>query len=128
MTRRIIQIEPTDSQWEVIDELFGLAAPFVAAVTDEHGAPTGELWVERIVDDSEVRLYTVQPDGSYVYEELSGGLHHGWTRNDEAGTRSRRTAMADAMAFGLTEVEQQCGVSEDAALRRNGRDLLIDCG
>lgn len=73
MTRRIIQIEPTDSQWVVIDELFGLAAPFVAAVTDEHGAPTGKLWVERIVDDSEVRLYTVQPDGSYVYDERSGG-------------------------------------------------------
>lgn len=82
---RVIHIEPTGEQWATIDELTAPGTPFVAAVTDEQGGPTGELWLERIIDDSEVRLYTVQPDGSYACEELSDGLHRGWTRYDEDG-------------------------------------------
>lgn len=85
MARRIIHIEPTEEQWLTIDEIYGsLGAPFIAAVTDEQGEPTGDLWAVRIVDDFEVRLYTIRFDGSCVYEELEG-LNLGWTRYDEGG-------------------------------------------
>ncbi len=85
MARRIIHIEPTEEQWLVIDEIYGSSGtPFIAAVTDEQGEPTGDLWAERIVDDFEVRLYTIRPDSSCVYEELEG-LNRGWTRYDEGG-------------------------------------------
>ncbi len=84
MARRIIHIEPTDEQWAALDEIYAGCTPFVALITDEHGEPTGDLWAERVVDDSEVRLYTIRPDGSYTYEELEA-LHHGWTWYDAAG-------------------------------------------
>lgn len=85
MARRIIHIEPTEEQWEVLDELYGLGTRFVASDTDEHGEPNGTLWAEVVEDDHTVRLYRVAPDGSYTYEELEG-LNQGWTRYDADGS------------------------------------------
>lgn len=84
MARRIIHIEPTAEQWATIDSIYAGYTPFIAAITDEHGDPTGSLWAERIVDDHTVELYTIAPDGSFTYEELEG-LGYGWTKRDENG-------------------------------------------
>ena len=83
-TRRVIHIEPTDEQWAALDHIYGGYTPFVAVITDEHGQPSGSLYAERIVDDNEIQLYTIAPDGSYTYEELEG-LGYGWTKYDEGG-------------------------------------------
>ncbi|MBL3698994.1 hypothetical protein [Leucobacter luti] len=85
MARRIIHIEPTDAQWETIDELTAPGTAFVANQTDEQGEPTGELWLERTIDDRQVRLYSIAADGSFTYEELEG-LGYGWRQFDEHGT------------------------------------------
>ena len=84
MARRIIHIEPTEEQWAAIDYIYQGHTPFVARVTGDDGEPTGSLWAERVVDDSIVQLFTIDPDGSYSYEELEG-LNQGWTRYDQSG-------------------------------------------
>ena len=84
MARRIIHIEPTDAQWEVLDGIYDRGTMFVANDTGRGSEPTSVLWAELIVDDSEVRLYRIEPDGSFTYEELEG-LNHGWTKYDQDG-------------------------------------------
>lgn len=71
MARRIIRHEPTEAQWDVIDSLFD---PYVKA----RGSENGEIiQVYEVIDDSDVNLYTIKPDGEYVIESLVA-LNHGW--------------------------------------------------
>lgn len=69
---RVIHIEPTDAQWATIDGITGGHHPFLVPVGE------GVLHLEHTVDDTSVRLYVIQPDGSYTYEELEG-LGQGWS-------------------------------------------------
>lgn len=71
MARRIIRHEPTEAQWNVIDSL---SDPYVSARGSENGEA---LQVYEIVEDSEVNLYTIQPNGEYIIESLVG-LYNGW--------------------------------------------------
>lgn len=71
MARRIIRHEPTEAQWNVIDYL---SDPYVSARGSENGEA---LQVYEIVEDSEVNLYTIQPNGEYIIESLVG-LYNGW--------------------------------------------------
>lgn len=71
MARRIIRHEPTEAQWNVIDSL---TDPYVNARGSENGEA---LQVYEIVEDSEVNLYTIQPNGEYIIESLVG-LYNGW--------------------------------------------------
>lgn len=71
MARRIIRHEPTEAQWDVIDSLFD---PYVKALGSENGEA---IQVYEVIDDSEVNLYTIQPDGECVSETLVA-LNHGW--------------------------------------------------
>lgn len=81
MARRIIRHEPTEAQWNVIDSL---SDPYVSARGSENGEA---LQVYEIVEDSEnseVNLYTIQPNGEYIIESLEYiieslvGLYNGW--------------------------------------------------
>ncbi|MFV0434323.1 MAG: hypothetical protein ACK5LO_10115 [Leucobacter sp.] len=77
MARRIIHIEPTVQQWAVIDELSG---PSPVVTTGEDGA----VVLIRIIDDQDVLIYDIAPDGSYTYEELED-FGCGWTRFTAGG-------------------------------------------
>lgn len=69
---RVIHIEPTDAQWVTIDEITAGHHPFLMPVGE------GVLHLEHTVDNTSVRLYVIQPDGGYTYEELEG-LGQGWS-------------------------------------------------
>lgn len=71
MARRIIRHEPTEAQWNVINSLH---EPYVNARGSENGET---IKVYEIVDDNEVNLYTIQPNGEYIIESLVA-LNHGW--------------------------------------------------
>lgn len=77
MTRRIIHIEPTEQQWAVIDELSG-QSPVVTAGED------GAVVLTKIIDDQDVLIYDIAPNGSYTYEELED-FDCGWTQYNPDG-------------------------------------------
>lgn len=74
MARRIIRHEPTEAQWNVIDSL---SDPYVSARGSENGEALQVYEIVEDSEDSEVNLYTIQPNGEYIIESLVG-LYNGW--------------------------------------------------
>jgi len=77
-TARIIHVEPTDKQWEVIDSLFN---PHVGI----HSGQTISAY--EVIEDNQVSSYLIHPDGTYVRESLENGFHNGWTSFDHHGNK-----------------------------------------
>lgn len=81
MARRIFHIEPTDAQWVVIDFLHN---PAIQIHTDSINNESGILRVTEIVDDV-VSVFTIDPDGYVIAQEVLNGCDDGWTAYDEEG-------------------------------------------
>lgn len=73
-----IVLSMTEAQKEVLDSL---GNAYVAA---QH-RPGEHLLAYVVTDDRAVELFNVAPDGSYTYESMVDGMHHGWTAFDEQG-------------------------------------------
>lgn len=79
MARRILHIEPTDAQWRAIDSLHN---PFIQVEGESTDDGPVLLRVTEIIDDFEVAVSTIDPDGDIVTREVLNGYHQGWTAYD----------------------------------------------
>lgn len=74
-----IIINITDAQQAVLN---GLRAPSVEA----ENTPENQLIrAYEVIDDNQVTLYSIAPDGTYTYESLENGFNQGWTTFDSDG-------------------------------------------
>lgn len=75
---KTITITMTDAQAETLESL---GDAFVQTRQDD----SGNVLAYIVEDDSSVELYTIAVDGSYTYESMVDGMHHGWYTFDEEG-------------------------------------------
>lgn len=73
-----IVLSMTEAQKEVLGSL-GNAYVEASRGSEEN------LLAYVVTDDRAVELFNVAPDGSYTYESMVDGMHHGWTTFDEQG-------------------------------------------
>lgn len=73
--------QPTPAQWAVIDTLHN---PFIQTYAQVSADQSRPIFVQEVKDDYQVRVYNIDPDGEYTFEELNG-FHQGWGRYDSDG-------------------------------------------
>lgn len=69
------EITLTAEQKALIDTLYD---PYVKAL------PDGSIRITNIIGDTDVELYTVEPNGDYIFETLIA-LNNGWSKYDHNG-------------------------------------------